>query len=70
MNKILLAIPVISLLAAMGTSYAQKATIKDQFVGTWKVVVLKATSGDKLSYPLGERPAGYVSVTPDLVAVH
>ena len=65
MNKILVAIAAVALLAAAAPSYAQQATTKDQLVGTWKVVTLKATSGDKVSYPLGEQPAGYVSVTPD-----
>jgi hypothetical protein len=61
MNKILLAI---AMLTASAPSYAQKATGNDQLVGTWKVVTLKATSGDKVSYPLGELPTGYVSLTP------
>jgi hypothetical protein len=51
----------------LGTSYAQKATTKDQFVGTWKVVELKTTSGEKVSYPLGERPDGYVSITANRI---
>jgi hypothetical protein len=69
-NKTLLAIPVMFMLGTTGTSYAQKASTKDQFVGTWKVVELKTTSGEKVSYPLGERPDGYVSIRePDLVAV-
>jgi hypothetical protein len=33
-------------------------------VGTWKVVTLKATSGDKVNYPLGEKPEGYITITP------
>ena len=67
MPKIPFVVTLISLVAATGVSYAQKATTKDQLLGTWKVVVLKATSGDKVSYPLGERPAGYVSITPDRI---
>ena len=61
MNKILLATVMF---IASAPSYAQQATTKDQLIGTWKVVTLKATSGDKVSYPLGEQPTGYVSVTP------
>jgi hypothetical protein len=64
MNKILLA-TAIALLAALAPSSAQQTTTKDQLVGTWKVITLKATSGDKVSYPLGEQVAGYVSITPD-----
>ena len=59
-NKIILAG---ALFTASAASYAQQATTKDQLVGTWKVETLKTTSGDKVSYPLGERPAGYVSIT-------
>jgi hypothetical protein len=54
----------IAMLTASTPLYAQTATIKDQLVGTWKVVTLKATSGDKVSYPRGEQPTGYVSLTP------
>jgi hypothetical protein len=62
MNKMLLGIAAVALFAASALAYAQQATTKDQLVGTWKVVTLKATSGDKVSYPLGEQPAGYVSL--------
>jgi hypothetical protein len=64
MNKIRLGIAAVALFAASKPSYAQQATTKEQLFGTWRVVALKATSGDKVSYPLGEQPAGYVSVTP------
>jgi hypothetical protein len=61
MNKILLAA---ALFAASAPSYAQQAaTTKEQLIGTWRVLTLKATSGDKVSYPLGEQPTGYVSLT-------
>lgn len=65
MNKILLATAAAALSAAASVSYAQQATAKDQLVGTWKVVTLKATSGDRVSYPLGRQVAGYVSLTPE-----
>ena len=61
MNKILLA--AVASLALPMASHAQQTT-GDQLVGTWKVVMLKATSGDKVMYPLGERPDGYVGITP------
>ena len=35
----------------------------DQFVGTWEVVTLKVTSGGKVSYPLGPKPEGFVTMT-------
>ncbi len=44
-------------------SYAQ-GTTKDQLVGSWKVVSLKATSEGKVAYPLGEKVTGYVTITP------
>jgi hypothetical protein len=48
-------------------SFAQQTMSKDQLVGTWKVVILKATSEGKVSYPLGDQVAGYVSITPDRI---
>ena len=46
------------------TSYAQQTTTKDQLIGSWKVLNLKATTRDKVIHPLGERVAGYVTITP------
>jgi hypothetical protein len=63
MKKILLA-TIIAVTAAAGTSRAQQATTKDQLIGSWNVLNLKATTGDKVTYPLGEQVAGYVSITP------
>jgi hypothetical protein len=60
----------LSLIAALGlallpaTSSAQQATTKDQIIGSWKVLNLKATTGDRVAFPLGERVAGYVTITP------
>jgi Lipocalin-like domain len=62
MKKILLA-SVIAVAAAAGPSYAQQTTTKDQLVGSWRVLDLKATTGDKVTYPLGEQVAGYVTIT-------
>ena len=55
----------IALVGAAVPSDAQQATTKDQFVGTWKVDVLKTTVGDKVSIPLGDWPSGYVTLTAD-----
>src|SRR5215475_8982578 len=63
MKKILLA-TIIAITVAAGPSYAQETTTKDQLIGSWKVLNLKATTGDKVSYPLGEQVAGYVTITP------
>ena len=37
---------------------------KEELVGSWRLVSFKATAGDKVSYPLGEHPAGYIEITP------
>jgi Lipocalin-like domain len=34
------------------------------FVGAWQLVSFKATAGGQVSYPLGEKPGGYVGFTP------
>jgi hypothetical protein len=64
MNRIPFAIAAVALLGAPAPSYAQQATTKDQLIGTWKVETLKATTKGKVTYPLGERPTGYVTMTP------
>jgi hypothetical protein len=63
MKKILLA-SIIAVTAAAGPSHGQQTTAKDQLIGSWKVLNLKATTGDKVTYPLGEQVAGYVTITP------
>ena len=63
MKKILLA-TIIAVIVAAGPLHAQQTTTKDQLIGSWKVLNLKATTGDKVTYPLGEQVAGYVTITP------
>jgi Lipocalin-like domain len=63
MKKILLA-TMIAVTVAAGPSRAQQTATKDQLIGSWKVLNLKATTGDKVTYPLGEQVAGYVTITP------
>jgi hypothetical protein len=63
MKKILLA-SIIAVTAAAGPSHAQQTTAKDQLIGSWKVLNLKATTRDKVTFPLGEQVAGYVTITP------
>lgn len=65
MNKMLLSTLAVALVVVQ--SFAQQTTTQDQIVGTWKVITLKATSEGKVSYPLGDQVAGYVSVTPDRI---
>jgi len=64
MNKVLLATTAFALVVAAVPSRAQQATTKDQLIGSWKVLSLKATTADRVSYPLGEQVAGYVTITP------
>ena len=45
-------------------SYKQQTMTKEQLIGSWKVLSLKATTGDEVAYPLGEHVVGYVTVTP------
>jgi Lipocalin-like domain len=55
---------VFAVTAVAGPAHAQQTTTKDQLIGSWKVLNLKATIGDKVTYPLGEQVAGYVTITP------
>jgi hypothetical protein len=63
MKKILLA-AIIAVTVAAGPSHAQQTTTKDQLIASWQVLNLKATTGDKVAYPLGNQVAGYVTITP------
>jgi len=64
MNKVLLATAAFALVSAVTPSYAQEAAANGQLIGSWKVLNLKATIGDKVTYPLGEQVAGSVTITP------
>jgi hypothetical protein len=48
----------------MSPSHARPAITKDQLVGSWKVLYLKATTGDNVAWPLGEQVSGFVTITP------
>lgn len=65
MNRTLLATAIFTLIAVVEPSHAQQETTKEQLIGSWKVLSLKATTGDKVIYPLGEHVAGYVTITPE-----
>jgi hypothetical protein len=67
MNKRVLSGAAVTVLAASSPSAAWQPTTKDQLIGTWKVERLKATTEGKVSYPLGERPTGYVTMTPERI---
>jgi Lipocalin-like domain len=65
MKRILLVIAALALVAAGAPLFAQQQTTKEQLLGTWKVLNLKAVSEDKVSsYPLGDQVTGYVTITP------
>ena len=66
MKKTLLATIMVVTVAA-GPSHAQQAPNKDQLIGSWKVLNLKATTGDKVTYPLGQQVAGFVTITTDRI---
>ena len=51
------------------SSNAQQATTKEQLIGTWKFVSLKAITGNNVSYPFGEKVAGYATITSDRIAL-
>jgi hypothetical protein len=38
---------------------------KNELLGTWQIVSFEAIAEDKVSYPLGERPTGYIGFSPD-----
>src|ERR1700722_1668144 len=62
-----LAAAVLACVALVAPSYSQKATTKDQIIGSWKVLSLKATTSDKVTHPLGEHVEGYVTITADRI---
>ncbi len=62
--------PYLAAIAALATIIlsvplqAQDAMKKDQLVGTWQLATFTATSGNQVSYPLGEHPGGYLGFSP------
>jgi Lipocalin-like domain len=60
---ILLVTVAITIVSSPMPSYAQQTVTKEQLIGSWKVLSLKTTTGDKVAYPLGEQVAGYVTIT-------
>jgi hypothetical protein len=66
-RNIILATAAVALIGVAAPSDAQQATTKEQLLGSWKVLSLKATTGNNVSYPLGEKVAGHVTITPDRI---
>jgi len=54
---------VIGMLVTPVFAQEKQQMTKAQLEGTWRLVSLKATSGGKVSYPLGEHPGGYAGYT-------
>jgi hypothetical protein len=57
----------VALIAASMPADAQQAPNKEQILGTWTVDTLKATSGSQITYPLGDHPAGFVTMTAERI---
>jgi hypothetical protein len=62
--SILAAIAGLAMIVGSVPSRAQSQMTKDELIGTWQIVSFKATSGDQVSYPLGEHPNGYWGFSP------
>jgi hypothetical protein len=62
-------VPATMLAVALSSSSsdAQQTTTKDALLGSWKVLSLKATTGDKVTLPLGDNVDGYVTITPSRI---
>ena len=64
MRKSISAGPAPALVAA-SAARSQRATDRGGILGAWKVKTLKVVSGGELTYPLGEHPGGFVTMTPE-----
>ncbi len=53
--------------AATVPANAGQPTTREQLVGSWRVLNLKTTTGDKVNYPLGDEVAGFVTITSDRI---
>jgi hypothetical protein len=60
----LVAIVALGAIVGSSPSEAQDTMTKEKLIGPWRLVSFKATAGDKVSYPLGEHPGGYIEITP------
>jgi hypothetical protein len=60
----LAAIVAFGAIAGSVPSEAQETMTKEKLIGPWRLVSFKATAGNKVSYPLGEHPGGYIEITP------
>jgi Lipocalin-like domain len=58
------AIAALWTIALSASSQAQQAMTADKLVGAWQLISFTATTGDQVSYPLGEHPGGYIGFSP------
>ncbi len=63
-KSILAGIAVLTAFVLSASLQAQPVTTKDQLVGSWQLVSFTATSGNQVSYPLGDHPGGYIGFSP------
>jgi hypothetical protein len=64
MKTMVIAVVAAALVAASAPNPARQSTSKDQIIGTWKVLALRGLTAGLVKYPLGEKPEGYVTLTP------
>jgi hypothetical protein len=57
-------IAIAAFIVATLPARAEEGATKSQLAGAWLLKSFKATSGDKVNYPLGEHPGGYVGFSP------
>ncbi len=60
---------ILAMIVAVGATMLTRPLLaeemtKDRLVGAWQLVTFTATSGDKVSYPMGEQPGGLVGFSP------
>jgi len=69
MRNMLLATAAVASIGSAVPSNAQQAATKEQLIGSWKVLSVKAITGNNVGYPLGEKVAGYATITSDRIWV-
>jgi len=63
-TSVLAAIAALWTIALSASSQAQQAMTADKLVGAWQLISFTATTGDQVTYPLGEHPGGYIGFSP------
>lgn len=73
MNRIIVALAALGLIALGGEAAAQQKSLKERLVGTWHFVIAEVTAPDGAkSFPFGPKPRGMVIFTPegDFMQIH